>query len=194
MTDQLSLLEENLKLLRLIKSMLFISMDWNPLSIYPLFIYWVSQHIWLSPGTAVDRPFWKGIQSRCPVCPHLSASVLQVPRTPCGSGTPVRLLQHWGALPGPKSGSCLTLGMNCLRRHTCWQSSSLHWEGPRVDSGRVRGPGGLLCRVARRAGFYGDGISFPVVSGQSVWLRVLPAGTGITQPRWMPARRILGGW
>ena len=38
----------------------------------------------------------------------------------------------------------------------------------RVDSGRVRGPGGLLCHVARRAGFYGDGISFPVVSGQSV--------------------------
>ena len=29
--------------------------------------------------------------------------------------------------------------------------------------------------------------------GQSFWLRVLPSGAHIAQPRWMPARRILGG-
>ena len=29
-------------------------------------------------------------------------------------------------------------------------------------------PGELLCHVARSPGFYDDGISFPVVSGQSL--------------------------
>ena len=33
-----------------------------------------------------------------------------------------------------------------------------------------------------------------VVSGQSFWLRVLPGGARIAQPRWIPARRILGDW
>ena len=42
-------------------------------------------------------------------------------------------------------------------------------------------------------GFHGDGISFWVVFGQSFSLRVLPGGALITQPRWMPMRRILGG-
>ena len=37
------------------------------------------------------------------------------------------------------------------------------------------------------------GISFPVVFSQSLWLRVLPGGAGLVQPRWMPERRILGG-
>ena len=41
--------------------------------------------------------------------------------------------------------------------------------------------------------FYGDGISFPVVLSQSFWLRVLPGGARLVQPRWMPERRILGG-
>ena len=41
--------------------------------------------------------------------------------------------------------------------------------------------------------FYSDGINFQVVFGQSFWLRVLPSGTHNAQPRWMPARRILGG-
>ena len=41
--------------------------------------------------------------------------------------------------------------------------------------------------------FYGDGISFPVVFSQSFWLRVLPGGACLVQPRWMPGIRILGG-
>ena len=41
--------------------------------------------------------------------------------------------------------------------------------------------------------FYGDGISFQVVFNQSFWLRVLPGGASLVQPRWMPERRILGG-
>ena len=36
-----------------------------------------------------------------------------------------------------------------------------------VDSGRVREPKRLLCHVVYSLGFYGDGISFQVVFGQS---------------------------
>ena len=41
--------------------------------------------------------------------------------------------------------------------------------------------------------FYGDGISFWVVFSYSFWLRVLPGGVCLVQPRWMLERRILGG-
>ena len=47
--------------------------------------------------------------------------------------------------------------------------------------------------MAHSLGFYGDGISFRVVFRQSLCLRVLPGGTHLVQPRWMPVRRILGG-
>ena len=39
----------------------------------------------------------------------------------------------------------------------------------------------------------GDGVSFWAVSGQSFSLRVLAGDVRIAQPRWIPARRILGG-
>ena len=47
--------------------------------------------------------------------------------------------------------------------------------------------------MACSLGFYGDGISFQVVLSQSFWLRVLPGGAGLVQPRWISERRILGG-
>ena len=47
--------------------------------------------------------------------------------------------------------------------------------------------------MACSLGFYGDGISFRVVLSQSFWLRVLPGGARLVQPRRMPERRILGG-
>ena len=86
--------------------------------------------------------------------------------------------------------------MNCPRRRRCWETKRLYWGGEpgrrAVGSGS---PGGLLCHVAHSLGFYGEGISFWVVSDQSLWLRVLPGGARITRPRWIPARRILGdGW
>ena len=84
--------------------------------------------------------------------------------------------------------------MNCPRRHMCWQSKRFYHEG--APGWRAAGwgdPGGLLCHVAHRLGFYGDGISFQGVFSQSSWLRVFPGGARITQPTWMPARRILGG-
>ena len=47
--------------------------------------------------------------------------------------------------------------------------------------------------MALQSRFYGDGIHFQVVFSQSFWLRVLPGGTRLVQPRWTPERRILGG-
>ena len=47
--------------------------------------------------------------------------------------------------------------------------------------------------MACSLGFYGDGVSFQVVFVQSFLLRVLPGGSPIAQPRWLPGKRILGG-
>ena len=99
-----------------------------------------------------------------------------------GSGTPSRA-QNWALVSHSE--------MNCPRRHICWQSKRYYWErapGQRaVGSGN---PGELLCHMAHSLGFYGEGISFQVVSSQSFWLRVVPGG--VCLPRWMPKRRILG--
>ena len=84
--------------------------------------------------------------------------------------------------------------MNCPRRHMGWQSKRFYWE--RAPVWRARGWGNpveLLCHMACSPGFYGDGTSFWVVFSQSFWLRVLPGGAHLVQPRWMPERRILGG-
>ena len=75
----------------------------------------------------------------------------------------------------------------------CWQSKRFYWE--RAAGWRAGGegnPGEQLCHVTCRLRFYDDGISFRVVFSQSFWLRVLPGGETLVQPRWMPERRILG--
>ena len=41
-------------------------------------------------------------------------------------------------------------------------------RGTWVESRGVWEPGGLLCHVARGLRFYGDGVSFPVASDQSL--------------------------
>ena len=46
--------------------------------------------------------------------------------------------------------------------------------------------------MARSLEFYGDGISFQVVFGQSFQFRVFPGGARIAQPRGMLSRGILG--
>ena len=74
-----------------------------------------------------------------------------------------------------------------------WQSKRFYWERvPGLRTVWKQNPGALLCHMPRSLGFHGDGISFQVVSGQSFWLRVLPGGAHVVQPRWMPERRILG--
>ena len=83
--------------------------------------------------------------------------------------------------------------MNCPRRHMCWQSKRFYWE--RAPGRRAVGKGTQENRSATWLclRFYGDGVSFWVVFSRSFWLRVLPGGAHLVQPRWMPARRILGG-
>ena len=70
-----------------------------------------------------------------------------------------------------------------------WQSKRICWERAQRAAGWGT-PGGLLHHVALSLG---DGIGFQVVFGQSLWLRVLPGGARIAQPRWMPEGRILRG-
>ena len=87
--------------------------------------------------------------------------------------------------------------MNRLSRHTCTQSKRLYREVvPSWRAGGGRNTGGLPCHMAQSLGFHGDGISFQVALGQSFWFILIQGpsgGTHITQPRWMPVRRILGG-
>ena len=73
---------------------------------------------------------------------------------------------------GPKLGSCLTLGNELSEEtHVLTKQEILLGKGTRVENGRVREPrrSALLqnCSVARSLRFYGDGISFRVVFGQS---------------------------
>ena len=103
------------------------------------------------------------------------------------------LLQEAGTLPVPKS---LTLGNELSKEtHRLTKQESLLGRGTWAECSRIRIPGELLCLVACSLWFYDGGIIFQVVFGQSFWLIILPGGAYIDQPRWMPARRILGvGW
>ena len=101
----------------------------------------------------------------------------------------IMLLQKGGPLPGPESG-LLSNTRNGLSKevHILTKLDTLLGRGTWAGN-----PGGLLCCVACCLMFCVDEISFWVVFGQSFWLRVLPGGSCIAQPRWMLARGILGG-
>ena len=79
---------------------------------------------------------------------------------PTGKGIPSRT-RVWA----------LTL-RNGLSEETCMmRNKRLDWEGvPRWREGGEGKPGELLCNIAHSLGFYGDGISFRAVSGQSPYL------------------------
>ena len=101
-------------------------------------------------------------------------------------------LQEGGPLPGPQTGLLSNTWKRIVRGDTCADKArDFIGKGPRVESRRVREPR----RTALPCGLqsYGDGISFRVVFSQSFWLRVLPGGACLVQPRWMPETRILGG-
>ena len=66
-------------------------------------------------------------------------------------------------------------------------------KGHPGESSGVRGPRGTALPCGSQPLVLCDGIRFRVVFSQSFWLRVLPGGARLVQPRWMPARRILGG-
>ena len=85
------------------------------------------------------------------------------------------------------------LEMNCLRRRALSKQETLLGRGAEVE-GRSMRETESLCQVAHSLRFYGYWVSFWFVSGQSFCIGILPGGTHITQPRWIPVRRILGGW
>ena len=70
---------------------------------------------------------------------------------------------------GPKLGSCLTLGNELFEEtHLLTKQENLLGKGSRVRAVGYGSPGELLCCVARSLGFYGDGIGFWLVFGQSL--------------------------
>ena len=88
----------------------------------------------------------------------------------------VHLFQERRPLPGPESG--LFSNRNKLSKEThSWQSKRLYWEGCRAQ-GESGSPGGLLCHEACGHGFYGDGVSFQVASGQSSCVAHIWFGSG----------------
>ena len=92
---------------------------------------------------------------------------------------------------GLKLGSCLTARNELSEEtHVLTKQEILLGKVPGLRAVGKRNPGALLCHVPRSFGFYGNGVSFQVVSGQSFWLRVLPRGAHLVQPRWMLARGI----
>ena len=87
---------------------------------------------------------------------------------------------------GPSVGSCLTLRNELSEEtHVLTKQEILLERAPRWRGVGEGSPGELLCGLWWW-------ISFQVVFSQSFWLRVLPGGTCLVQPTWMPAR-ILGG-
>ena len=99
-----------------------------------------------------------------------------------------------GPFQGPKLGSCLTLGNELSKdTHVLTKQETLLGKGTWVESSSVREPRRTALPWSSQSQVYGDGISFRVVFGQSFWLRVLPGGVCLVQPRWMLEKRILGG-
>ena len=95
---------------------------------------------------------------------------------------------------GLKLGSCLILRNELSKdTHVLTKQEILLGKGTWVESSRAREPRRTALPVACGFWFYGDGISFRVVFSQLFWLRVLPGGVHLVQPRWMPEGRILGG-
>ena len=96
-------------------------------------------------------------------------------------------------LPGPKSGLFSNSEICCLRRHTCWQSKRLYWEGVPGQRARGREPRRTALPCGFNLGFYGSWVSFQVVSDQFFWLRVLPGGA-YRSTKIDSSERSLGGW
>ena len=69
---------------------------------------------------------------------------------------------------GPRVGSCLALGNELSKQtHMLTDEETLLGKGTWAESNRVRSPGEMLGHVAGGLGFYGQEVSFWVVSGQS---------------------------
>ena len=95
---------------------------------------------------------------------------------------------------GPRVGSCLTV-RNELSEETC-ADKTRDFIGKGHPGGEQQGQGTQENSSATWLavlGFMGMELVSGLSLAKSFWLRVLPGDTRIAQPRWMPARRILGG-
>ena len=112
-----------------------------------------------------------------------------------GYSAKVGLLQEGGPLPGNETGLLSNTQKWIVRGDTCvMKQEILLGKGTWVESSRMRETRRIaLPRGSHSLGFNADEISFWVVFSQSFWLRVLPGGARLVQPRWMPERRILRG-
>ena len=106
------------------------------------------------------------------------------------------VLQEGGPLPGPETG-LLSNTWKWIVRGDTRADRARDFIGKGSPGGEQEGEGTREngSALAHSLRFYGDGISFRVVFGQSFWLRVFLGGACIAQPRWMLVRGILGsGW
>ena len=95
---------------------------------------------------------------------------------------------------GPGVGSCLIIRNELsIETHVLTKQETLLGRGARVESSRVREPKGTAWPRGSQSRVLCDGIRFRVVFSQSFWVRVLPGGASLVQPRWRPARGIRGG-
>ena len=116
---------------------------------------------WIFVGKVISLLFnmvSKLVIAFLPGSKHLLISWLQSPSA-------MILLQEGGTLPVTKS---LTLRNELSKEtHMLTKQKSLLGRGTWAERCRVRNPGELLCHVACSLQFYGEGIIFRVVFGQS---------------------------
>ena len=105
----------------------------------------------------------------------------------------LQILQEKGPPPGPERGLCLMVRNKLFKEtHVMTKQEILLRRGAWAESSREKEPRTTLPQWLAVSGFYGDGISFWVVSRQSFCLRVLPGGAlTSSQARRMPKSWIL---
>ena len=77
------------------------------------------------------------------------------------------MLQEGGPFPGPDSGLLSNISKWIVQGNAHTDKAKDYIGAPKWTAGGWGSPGGLLCHVARSLRFYGDGVSFQVVSDQS---------------------------
>ena len=93
----------------------------------------------------------------------------------------------------PRVGSGLTLGDVLPEETHALTEETLLGRGARVESRTVREPRRTALPPGSQSGVLWPWDSFPGCFWPITGLRVLPGGAHAAQPRWTPARRILGG-
>ena len=98
-------------------------------------------------------------------------------------------------LPGPARGLLSNPGNELPEETYMLTKQRLIGKAAWEESSSGREPRELLGTWPCSLRFCGNGVHFWVVSAQSSCSpRVLLGGTGLSQSRWIPAPRILGGW